>query len=347
MEEEKSRIYNPELDNPKILNPLISYFLENKDKYFMAFRFGRIAFYYKRALFDLVPESKENWYLYPRSISEVKKESAGYERLTKLNQDYQKKMQELGFSLTKIKLEENEDYTPVFSICQKFLDGYCLNQDEKVIQNEIACRYQSLNGDLLCVDEEYNQSFINEEAKKQSTIHGRYDFIFLKKEVNQDKYYPVFVELKSNRGACLDFNTGIINHYCDMQNFFKAYDNDPDNVQKILKESIKFAVERKFHFGLLPEDISAKIDFTKHEFWILFNMPRKVSKFMPQTEKELFNLIDEEIKKAKSGKEEITLRINDQEIKKKDLFWQDELVKNLKKEILNCAYYGDFFPIKD
>ena len=181
------------------------------------------------------------------------------------------------------------------------------------------------------------------------------------KRVNDNLYIPVFVELKSNEAACKNCTSGIINHISDMQTFLDKYYKDESSAQTVIKKGIKFAVERKYKFGFIPEDISDKIDFSKPEFWLLFDMTKKYKKLTPTTKEQLNEILDLEVNYAKHVKETYKngknvsnynqmvkhpIKINNEEIKKFDLCDRKDIVDIIKEDALKYAYYDDFIKIE-
>ena len=356
---ELSRVYDINCDNEVFLKQVIDALKNNRDKFFLAFRTSpqRLTLYHKgREMVALIPKSKEKWMIKPRGIS-----TSINPKYVKINSDYMKSLKNSGYTLKQQLMMKNKKYDKLIDITRKFLDEYYFErEEEKTIQNDIACRYQFWKNDLLCVDQEYNQCFENTSKKEESEIQGRYDLIMVKR-VNDNLYIPVFVELKSNEAACKNCTSGIINHISDMQTFLDKYYKDESSAQTVIKKGIKFAVERKYKFGFIPEDISDKIDFSKPEFWLLFDMTKKYKKLTPTTKEQLNEILDLEVNYAKHVKETYKngknvsnynqmvkqpIKINNEEIKKFDLCDRKDIVDIIKEDALKYAYYDDFIKIE-
>lgn len=309
MTKELVRKYNLEWDDESFWGPLIEYIKkdDNLQKFFIAFRTqpGRISIYYKgREAVSLIPKAKK-WMIKPRKGSSTKIEDSSK---SKTSLEYVEKLKSHGFHLNQQKMSKEIDYIPMLEDAKWFLDEYYKNaEEEKTIQNDIACRYQSwhttANGaTLLCVDQEYNQCFENTNAKESSKIKGRYDLTMLEKR--KDEYKLIFVELKSNESACISPSSGIIDHVSDIDEFFEQYESDAYDAKTIMKNGTLFALERKKKFGLIAEEITEEmIDFDHPEFWLLFDMTKKHENIEPHSKKDLEDLIDAEIARAKHVKE--------------------------------------------
>ena len=101
---ELSRIYNKDYDNEVFLKPFISAVKKHKDKYFLAFRTSpnRLTIYYKgREMVALIPESKMQWMVKPRSKSTSKKPC-----YAKINDEYVEQLTSNGYTLNKQKMDQ-------------------------------------------------------------------------------------------------------------------------------------------------------------------------------------------------------------------------------------------------
>ena len=362
MEKNLSRLYKVGLEDDLYIEPIIDFVKkfnvanDNDKKIFITFRTApeRISFYYKgREAFCLLPEYDEKtrkniWYIRFRNYSSSKNM-----KYLKINSEYSTKLCEANISAgqkVKINLADLEKYKILIRATIDFLNAYYIDDEEKTIQNKIACRYQgweeNSNGDkLLCLDQEYNQSFISTNAKEESDITGRYDLIMLKKE-NDTKYKLLFVELKSDIGACTDYISGIINHISDMEAFLDSYKKDLFGSKTIMMNGILFAIERKEHFGFIPEDIGKYINFENPEFWLLFDLVKDAKIHLPKNKMDVESLIDAEINKAKRtnsiiARNKIRKNIIMNTCIKSDLNLYPSTLKKIKGIATENSYYNN------
>lgn len=351
---DKSRTIDWEkLYNEELLKPILDYVVENKDKYFIAYRDGKIIIYYRGLkTITLRPESKDNWFITPRSKSGHNPEKTGCkpnERILSANDKYLKALFKGNFSEKEKSMLKGKDYTELLKLASEFInDYYGEKETEKTIQGEIACKYQSWNNDYLCVDMEFAQPFDSAQEQKDSGIKGRCDYIFLKKETDT-KYKLIYIELKSKKGSCTGYTSAIIDHYSDMMFYFKNYKNknDPWKINETIKAGVKFAVKRKVDLKLIDSDISDYIDFDNPEYRILFKMTEGENQ--PTTKKEIEALIDEELRKAKATNssknkakmDKNRIHVGEDKIPKYELEKDKNYINQVKRYVLNHSYCED------
>ncbi len=305
-----SRVYDLECENKEYWSDIIEYIKKGKGHaYFVAFRTqpNRISIYYKgREAIALIPKKKDKWMIRPRGLSSTKIENSPKKAI---NVAYEEALLKNGFRFNQQKMEPGVDYIPMLEAATIFLDKYYKDsEEEKTIQNDIACRYQKFRickdgkHTLLCVDQEYNQCFENTKEKEDSGILGRYDLLMLEKI--SSKYKLIFVELKSNLDACINGSSAVINHVSDIEYFFEQYARDAYSARTIMEEGIMFALERKRTFGFIDEEITKDmIDFAHPEFWILYDMVDKAKEIEPKSKGDVEALVDREVERAKHIKE--------------------------------------------
>lgn len=292
----------------KIFNPLIELLNNNRDKYFVSFRTqpDRMTIYYKkREMFELRYRN-EQWYIMPRNISssETKK------HIVNANKKFLSSLDEFGFKYEEVLVDEQFDLVKFFEINKTWIDDYCEDKEtEEIIQNRIACAYSCIRDNLLCIDMEY---ILSKNMKNGSEIAGRYDFMFLKKNID-NKYEIVLGELKSTKKACRDLTTGIMNHFEDMA-FFKDEFNNNIEFKKRIIDDIIFSLEMKREFGLLDVDIkNVDIKDKISEFRMIFKMIEDEKKNEPHVLPEYHKLIALELEdKKKAGKRtSLGIRLDD------------------------------------
>jgi len=285
--------YNDEIR--VLLEPLMEEIRKNLDKYFVAFRTNpnRMTIYYKGQEAITLNLSPNNVW----TIKSRKKTSSVKENYKKINEEFEEKLEEYQFLYDEEEIITSDmDCVKFLKINQKWIDDYYFGKEsEKTIQGDIACHYQTLKNDLLCVDMEY---IVSKEVKGDKDISGRYDLVFLKLN-EMGKYEIIFAELKSNRGACVDATTGLINHIQDMSNFILEYKSDKEFQEKIVGD-ILFSLEMKNKLRLIDSNItSADIEFEACKYFLIFKMVHDHKMYTPMTRGEVKKFILEEIDRVK------------------------------------------------
>ncbi len=211
-----------------------------------------------------------------------------------LNQEYRDFMSKIpltngvGEILATFKAEENKDNFIIYeeNYCgysKKYLMEYlldhlkellnkrfnCKENGERCIQNKYTTKY-FLNDDIYIVDMELILPRILKVKLKEQNIEGRYDMVALHKENNI--YKLVFIELKSNKGACKG-KSGVNKHIYDMTKFLNEY-NTGGELKKVISEFVKNTLDSKKILKLI-NFTELKYDFDNPEFWLLFDMQDK------------------------------------------------------------------------
>ena len=145
--------YNDEIR--VLLEPLMEEIRKNLDKYFVAFRTNpnRMTIYYKGQEAITLNLSPNNVW----TIKSRKKTSSVKENYKKINEEFEEKLEEYQFLYDEEEIITSDmDCVKFLKINQKWIDDYYFGKEsEKTIQGDIACHYQTLKNDLLCVDMEY------------------------------------------------------------------------------------------------------------------------------------------------------------------------------------------------
>lgn len=330
----------------KIIDQIIDY--AKKKKCFVAFRIEpeRITFYYKGRVAVALFLTTKNLYIKPRNFSTSKKEY-----IKGITLSYKQKLERKGMlkdgKIYRIPVTPQLDYQYIIDVTCEYLDQYYKHkEEEKIIQNDIAYKYQDYSDKWVCVDQEYNQCFDSQTEKDNSGIRGRYDFIMLRN--TGEKYKIVFLELKSTIAACKDSSSGIINHYSDMKKFIDIYKSNKNNTKNIIREEIEFILHIKF-----PSK-EIKVDYDYPEYGFLFKMIKKEK--TPKTFSDIETIIKGEIDKAVHIKESYhkgqnkkayasminnKIVIGNSEMKKFDI--QEKDLNILLEELRNIKMYTEEF----
>lgn len=280
----------------KIFAPLTSLLKNNEDKYFVGFRTqpDRMSLYYKGLEMCNFEYKNKNWYANARRLSSTETNK----KILNVNSKFIDELLNYGFSRgVDIKLTDNFDMINFIRINKEFVDSYVKIKGirEKCIQQEIACTYMRGKNNILCLDEEY---ILSDKIRDSKKISGRYDFVFLKKSENGE-YEIVPAELKSMKKACIDSETGIMNHFEDMQYFKEEFNLNSEFRNRIL-DDILFSLIMKKAFGLLDFEIKkSDIKCEIKEWWILFKMSKTELKHEPHVKPQYHKLIEEEFNKKK------------------------------------------------
>lgn len=277
-EENKNRTFKIKLldknKNLEKINKILDNIKDRKE-IFVAFRNGSIQLYYKMTNIFKININKNE------KLSISVRDKSKDEKVKKLTEEYKEIVEKLGFkeiknnSFSTLKLDEvfEKDWNSFFEIVIAYIDELKLNDSELAIQNQYATKYNG-KGELYIVDTEFKQYFSSKEEKDEykTDIRGRYDMIALYNEKN--KYKVVFIELKSNEKACINVDSGVINHIYDMNKYLNEYEKNTLNIKENTKEMIEFNLETKTTLKLLDFkslDVN-EVDFDiKPEFWVIYD----------------------------------------------------------------------------
>lgn len=180
-----------------------------------------------------------------------------------------------------INLEDFHNYSRkiafeyLLSELKKVMEIRFPNNKERQIQNLYTTNYNfKTRKELFIVDMEFAcPGSLTDELGKN--FKGRYDMIALKLD-EDEKYYPVFIELKSLKNSIKDNkktdekSSGINGHIEDMDIFLNFY-NKKGELFELIKNNILDAIKIKNKLKLISFDESL-INFEKTEFWLLFDM---------------------------------------------------------------------------